>query len=528
MARTPDPAMLEKITSWLHTRSFLVRALLCLAGGLLGALALPPLSWPIFFFPGFILTVFYLRESKTFLQSFTFGFLYALGYHVAGLYWISASLFIDIARYIWVLPFSALALPCWLALLFALGSVAAHVFRKTPIRHALILAGTLFFSEAARGTLLTGFPWNFFGDIWSEALPLLQSVSLIGIYGLTFLTLLAGSLSSLLLRPFTRTGLALVILSWATLSGLALWGEVRLQQNPTAYNETVLIRMVQPGIPQAERRTYEQRQAALVRLAEISSEKTETAPTHLLWPETATPDFLNQRPGLRTMLSRLIPKGGALLTGAPKQVEKEGAVFYSNSLFVLDDRGTILGNYDKHHLVPFGEFVPLRGILKAMPVATDVIGGRADFTPGPGPRTLRAPGFPSFSPLICYEAIFSGDILDRRDPPEILLQITNDAWFGNTSGPHQHFSHARLRAIEEGLPLLRAANSGISAVVDPLGRIVAKLPLGKTGFLDIHPPQRVSRSTLFYHYGNWPIFVLILLATFVIATTCFLCKRQNY
>jgi apolipoprotein N-acyltransferase len=525
MAHAPNPAMLEKIASWLHSRSFKIRALLCLTGGLSGALALPPVSWPIFFFPGFILTVFYLRESKSLLHSFTLGFLYALGYHVAGLYWISASLFIDIARYIWVLPFSALALPCWLSLLFALGGIAAYPFRKTPVRHALILAGTLFFSEAARGYLLTGFPWNLFGDIWSAALPLLQSVSLFGVYGLTFLTLLAASVSSLLLRPLTRGSLALIVFSWATLSGLALWGEFRLQQNPTTYNDAILIRMVQPGIPQAERRTYEQRQAALMRLAEISSEKTGAVPTHLLWPETATPDFLNQRPGLRAMLGRLVPKNGALLTGAPKLVEKDGAVFYSNSLFVLDDRGNLLGNYDKHHLVPFGEFVPLRGILKAMPVATDVIGGRADFTPGSGPRTLRAPNFPSFSPLICYEAIFSGDVLDRSDPPEILLQITNDAWFGNTSGPHQHFSHARMRAIEEGLPLLRAANSGISAAVDPHGRIVASLPLGKTGFLDIHPPKSVSRNTLFYHYGNWPIFVLVLLATSAIATTCFLRKR---
>src|SRR5262249_42315267 len=149
---------------------------------------------------------------------------------------------------------------------------------------------------------------------------------------------------------------------------------------------------------------------------------------------------------------------------------------------------------------PFGEFIPLRSLLKMMPVATDVIGTRADFTPGPGPRTLRAPYFPPFSPLICYEAIFSGKVIDESDPPDLLLQITNDAWFGDTSAPYQHFAQARLRAIEEGLPLVRAANTGISGVVDPLGRVLTYLPLGKAGFLDAALPKRLPGHTYFARF----------------------------
>jgi apolipoprotein N-acyltransferase len=488
-----------------------MRVLICLVGGAFGALALAPVDQPVFFFPGFIAMAFYLRHAANVRQSFLYGFFYALGFHIAGLYWISASLFIDIARYIYVLPFSLVALPAWLSLLFSLGGLAAHAFRKNPVFHAVFLALALFISEIARGYLLTGFPWNLFGSVWGGVLPLAQSVSLFGIYGLTLLTLLAAALSSLLLGGLNRRGLVLIIISWAALSSLALWGEMRLAHNPTQFDAKVHLRLVQPNITQAERGTFDQRLAALKRLVDLSRAPSATPPTHIIWAETAVPDYLALDAELRMALARLAPITGALITGTPGKKQEGRQLYYSNSLAVLGREGAISGWYDKHHLVPFGEFIPLRGILKMMPVATDVIGARGDFSPGPGPRTLRALNFPSFSPLICYEAIFSGRVTDRSDPPAALLQITNDAWFGDTSGPYQHLEQARLRAIEEGLPLVRAANSGVSAVVDAYGRVTAELPLNKTGALDAELPVKTGEATLFSRIGNTPVFLFVFI-----------------
>jgi apolipoprotein N-acyltransferase len=517
------------IAVWLLERRFWLRVLFCFIGGALGALSLAPISWPVFFFIGFMPAAFYLRHADGLKHAFFYAFFYALGFHIAGLYWISASLFIDIARYIYVLPFSLVALPSWLALLFSLGGLAAHPFRHRPVFHAVFLALMIFITEVARGYLLTGFPWNLFGSIWADTLVMAQSTSLIGVYGLTLLTLLAASLSSLLFEKTTRAGLGLITLSWAVLSGLALWGDIRLSNYTTQYDDHVRLRLVQPGITQEERRSFEERMMSLGRLAQLSRQKSDTPPTHIIWAETAVPDYIALDADLRRALAKLVPQNGVLITGTPgKKVEGE-QLSYSNSLAILNHDAAIVGWYDKHHLVPFGEFIPLRGLLKMMPVATDVIGARGDFSPGIGPRTLRTAGFPPFSPLICYEAIFSGHVTDKNDPPSLLLQITNDAWFGNTSGPYQHLAQARLRAIEEGLPLVRAANSGISTVIGPMGQSEAELPLGVTGELDARLPLKLSQPTLFSQTGNTPLFAIMAVLSIVLAAFGVFanCKKQG-
>jgi apolipoprotein N-acyltransferase len=487
------------------------RCFLIFLGGALGALALPPVSIPFFFFAGFAVFAVLLPEARSFKAAFGYGWLYALGYHLAGLYWISASLFVDIERYLWVLPFSLLALPAWLALLFAAGTAAAHPLRQKPVSHALALACTLFLSEMLRSWLLTGFPWNLFGNIWSDNLFMLQAASLTGAYGLTLLTLLAAASFALLLRSMQPAHLLLATGFAAILSGMALWGAWRLETTPVSFYPDVRLRIVQANIAQSDRRTEAQRVDAVRRNMALSTGGAEKPVTHLLWPETAAPFFLAHDDEAREVLSRIVPPGGVLITGAPGK--EKGLPHYYNSLMVLDRAGSLTGIYDKSHLVPFGEYVPFRNILKTVPVAADVIGS-GDFIPGPGPRTLRASGFPSFAPMICYEAIFSHQIVDRKDPPDVLLQITNDAWFGNTSGPYQHFAMARMRAVEEGLPLLRAANSGISAVTDPLGRITAMLPLNARGTLDVDVPKPLKdtfgTTTLYSKIGYWPFLVTAL------------------
>ncbi len=499
------------LSSWLQRRGFPLRLLLCFLGGALGALALPPFSWTVLFFPGFMATVFYLRAAGTARDGFALAFFYALGFHLAGLYWISASLFVDIARYIWVLPFSLAGLPMWLAFLFALGALAAHPLRVRPLAHALLLTLTLSASEILRGFLFTGFPWNLFGTVWIHT-PLEQSVALFGIYGLTFLTLLAACLASLLLSGPSRAAWLAMAGCGALLLALAGWGAARLDTPPLPVVPDIRLRIVQPDIAQSERRTFRQRMAGLRRAMAMTEENGAGPVTAILWPETLVPDFLTARADLRRELARLVPEGGSLLTGTPALFRDGPRLHYANALAVLNGEGAITGLYEKHHLVPFGEFVPFKKWLKTVPVAADVIGARADFSPGPGARTLRAAGLPSFSPLICYEAVFSGGVLDNSDPPQLLVQITNDAWFGDTTGPYQHFEQARLRAIEEGLPLARAANTGISAVIDPLGRVTARIPLEQTGVIDAGIPRPLPQP-LFRWLTNQILFALAVFFT---------------
>ncbi len=465
---------------------------LCLALGILSACALPPLSWPVLFLIGFGGFVTLLTSTTTFKQCFITSWCYALGFHLAGLYWISASLFVDIARYWWVLPFSLLALPTYLAVIFAGAACAVHPLRNKPVLHALLLSVVLFINELFRGSFLGGFPWNLFGYIWADTLPVIQCVSVIGIHGLTFLTLLAGACFSFLYNPLKKPYLVMLAVISIMFSCIALWGETRLDKTTVTFHDNVHLRLVQPNILQSERKTSQQRIAALSKLIALSTEKNDKPVTHIIWPETASPFFLNQNAQARDALKHIVPKGGALITGAPSRTEHD----YFNSLVVMNDTGSIVGSYDKSHLVPFGEFIPLRNILKTVPVAVDVI-GTADFTAGAGPKTIRAPALPSFSTMICYEAIFSGNIVDETDRPEALVQITNDAWFGNTSGPYQHLAMARVRAIEEGLPLIRVANSGISAIIDPLGRTIESLPLNTGGIIDSRMPKALSEAPPF-------------------------------
>jgi apolipoprotein N-acyltransferase len=230
----------------------------------------------------------------------------------------------------------------------------------------------------------------------------------------------------------------------------------------------------------------------------------------VIWPETAVPfvvtDFNDVGPALRERLADAVPPGGLLLTGAPRaERDAEGRLVLWNSLHALDRSGAIVATYDKFHLVPFGEYVPLRSILKIAKVTV----GNVDFSPGPGLRTLALPGLPDASPLICYEAIFPAQVVAPGTRPAWLLNITNDAWFGISSGPYQHFTAARFRAVEEGLPLVRAANNGISAVVDSYGRIEARLELGATGVVDAALPPALP-STLYSRFGDGVLAVLIL------------------
>lgn len=487
-----------------------------LAGILLGVSAAASLP-PVHALPGLVIAFTGLmwllagagRGARAFRDGWCFGF----GYHVPGLYWIANALLIEGTRFVWMLPFSLFGLPAVLAIYTGL---AAWVFHRLDARGTpgiFVLAALWTMTEWLRGVLLTGFPWNPIGQGWVVSDAMVQMAALVGIHGLGFLTVLAAAA----LAPLAGSARAVAVPCLAVLMLATVWagGAWRLAGATAAMEPGVTLRVVQAGIAQHHKWQADLRMAHFRRHLELSVQPGPVPPTHVIWPETAAPFFLAEEPGARMAIGRIVPAGGLALVGAPRlERGAEGRVSLWNSLHAIDEHGTIAATYDKAHLVPFGEYVPLRQMLPIDKVAF----GMTDFSPGPGPRTLVLSGLPSVGPLICYEAIFPASVIGPGPRPAWLVNLTNDAWYGFSSGPFQHFAMARLRAVEEGVPLVRAANTGISGVVDAHGRVVAKLGLGQSGVLDVALPVALAAPTPFGQFGNLPVigFSAVILGAFLL------------
>ena len=291
---------------------------------------------------------------------------------------------------------------------------------------------------------------------------------------------------------------------------LAIGGEIRLQTTTVGTVPNVRVRLVQPNISQKEKWKFDERADHFEGLLDLSAMKSDLPVTHVFWPETASPYYLSEEPAARQeMAARMTSSTAALITGVIRRsMDEKGDTHFYNSLVAVDRLGRLVSGYDKSHLVPFGEFMPLRR-YNPLPI---LAASSSDFYSGTGTRSLRVNGLPLFSPLICYEAIFPGDVVDREDRPGFMLNATNDGWYGQTTGPYQHFAIVRVRAIEEGLPLLRVANTGISGVIDPLGRVKERLGLGTRGFIDSDLPAFLP-PTFFSKWEELPVwgaFVVIL------------------
>ncbi|EKE78366.1 apolipoprotein N-acyltransferase [Oceanibaculum indicum] len=476
------------------------------------ALALPPFHILPLLWVAFPVLLWQIEGCATRRQAFALGWCFGLGFFVAGLYWIANALTVDTARFWWLMPLAAVGLPALLAFFTALVVLAVHLLRLRGL--ALVLGFALFWliAEYLRGHILTGFPWNLLGYAWAPSGAMLQLAALTGIYGLSFVTVLAACLPAARSRGAMAAAVALLVLVWGG-------GAVRLAGAPAADDpamrvEGVVLRLVQATIPQYEKWAGLNPREHLIRHLELSARPAPgPRPTHVLWPETAVPYLLSEDIQARAVVGRVAPDGGAVLTGAVRVERPAGELpRYWNSLHAVGPGGLIQATYDKAHLVPFGEYVPMRDIFGFLPaVATSL-----DFQRGPGPRSIQVPGLPPVSPLICYEAIFPGAVADPDDRPGWLLNVTNDGWYGFSTGPFQHFQIARLRAIEEGLPLVRVANTGISGVVDSYGRVTARLGLEETGFLDVALPTALP-PTPYARWGDAPLAGLVLLLAGLLA-----------
>lgn len=496
------------ITRWtvsLRAASLRHLCLYAFAFGFAGALALPPTHFIPVLFVSFSALVLLLRAASTWLAAFAVGWSFAFGYFLLGLYWVAAALFVDISQFWWVLPFAVAGLPAVCALYYAAAAAFAKRLGLDGVAGVLAFALLWFLADEARGHWLTGFPWNFEGYVWSDFLPMMQVVSVVGIYGLTLLTLVAACLPAVLMERNHASHIVIGV-GLAVALAMAMWGVLRLQEVGSVVSAS-RVRVVQPNIEQADKWNAFSRAAHFQSLLSLTAASAEKNPAAVIWPETASTFYLAEDTEHRRAIAASLPPGAVVLTGVIRRFIVDDKLHYANAMMAIDRSGRIAETYDKFHLVPFGEYIPFRRIFPGRTLANLGV----DFTPGQGLRTLHLDGMPSFSPLICYEAIFPGEVARQDDRPQMLVNITNDGWYGRTAGPYQHFASARTRAIEEGLPMVRAANTGISGVIDPYGRIVAKIDLGQTGFVDADVPEALP-PTIFSRYGDamvWGLFAVV-------------------
>lgn len=491
------------------------RYLIAFSSGALGVLALAPLNiLPAAFIP-MIVGVLLLDglapikgarfDRINLVQAGLIGWSLGFGYFVAGLWWLGAAFLVDAEEFAWALPFGVAGLPAVLACFTAFGALLARVLWSVGSTRILAFALALGVSEWLRGTLFTGFPWNDFGMLLGNHLVLAQAASLVGLHGLTFLSVFIFASPAALVDRSTGHKPTALIYGCALLVVLAAFGALRLAVAQEKFVANVKIRVMQPNVPQDDRFRPENKEQILAQYLRLSAKTSASAPngladiTHLIWPESAFPFVLSRDPDSLARITRSLGKT-VLVTGAaraetigdrafPGEIRK---VSYFNAIQVMTSAGAIVDTYDKVHLVPFGEYLPLSGLLESIGLRqfVHIPGG---FEPGVMRKILTVPGLPQAFPLVCYEAIFSESLEPalRRDAG-LIINVTNDGWFGPTAGPYQHLAQARLRAVESGLPFLRVANTGISAIIDPYGRIIDQLALDVEGILDASLPVALT------------------------------------
>ena len=510
--------------------------------GCVAIFAFAPFSFVPALWLAFVPLLWMLDGCKTWRQAAAVGWAFGFGHYLTSFYWISEAFFVDADT------FGTIAYPAVTALSAAVGlfiAVVGAATRLIPPAHedempddrtattvlrVLLFAAVWTLVEWLRSWIFTGFPWNPTGAVWSETrtpfgLPVAQVTTLIGTYGLTLLTVIAAMMPAVLapLPRFTRawiaaaTPLLLFVL-------IAAGGALRLARAEQRFVPDVKLRLVQAGIPQSERARPSQWESQLADYVKLSVDGRPDDVTHVIWGEAAVPPtfFLNVDERHRHIAAIAAPLKGMLITGADRGLNdgKTWTAIY-NSLYAITGAGDVAATYDKTHLVPFGEYMPFRWLIPYDKIAS----GYGDFASGEGLTTLVLPGLPAFTPLICYEAIFSGRVTSTTPTrPRWLLNLTNDAWFGMSTGPYQHYATARLRAVEEGLSLVRVANTGISAVIDGYGRTVTELGLGQRGVIDSRLPEAAGDFTPFGFLGN---MIPLILATGTGAAALTLYRRRK-
>jgi apolipoprotein N-acyltransferase len=501
-----------------------------LIAGAAAAFAFAPYYALPLLFLAFPLLLVLVDHTPSWRKAAVLGWFFGFGHFLVGFHWIGNAFQVDAETFGWAEYPALLLLSGVMAFYPALAlGVTKHLWARLfargvepfNLRGILIFALLWSVTEWLRGHLFTGFPWNLLGYVWGFSDAMLQPAALFGIYGLSLLTAVLVALPLLWLNHPLRSrqgfrgfmlmaGLALAMLVFGLLSlGLAdkgAWADKGMVSG-------VRLRLVQANIDQKEKWNPETRRAHLDRYMRLSEQLAALPPTDIIWPETAVSYFVGNDPAASRFIASALPNpDGHVITGAPRMEQDSGkGMTLWNSLFVVGRGGDLLAGYDKFHLVPFGEYLPFRPFMSIFGL-DKMAAGDVDFSPGPGPQTISIAGLPPFSPLICYEIIFPGQVVKSGDRPQWILNITNDAWFGESMGPYQHLVAARTRAVEEGIPVIRIAGTGISAIIDAEGRVLTSLPLDTSGVIDGGLPSARAIRPIYARFGDWSYLFLVSIA----------------
>lgn len=534
---------------------------LCFVTGALSILSMSPwFIWPILFFtlPVFIhvLDKNYIQLTNThntryvnlpvktrFMKGFTLGWFFGFGYFLAGFYWIYHAFLVERALFGWLIPFVVPLLPAFLAVFYAVAVGVAFVFWRTGWYRLLLLAVCFALTEWGRGIIFTGFPWHLMGYSLTASDLLAQNAALIGINGLTFLVILFFSLPFALWQYFIRpknqnglstgtgnstvyylAGVSLLVLCMGIYGGWRLSGKV--ERHPSGMQ----LALVQPNILQKDKwdkskvslilTTYlelTRKAASGIRKSRKQQDAANNPPALIIWPESALPFLLRQEKQLLRELGQILPDNTLLVTGNIRFddiQQRQGEPRAYNSILVINGAGKVTSIFDKKHLVMFGEYTPMRSFFEMLGLRR-LVQVRGAFKAGDSPRYMQLHNIPPMGPLICFEAMFPTEVIDKPYRPHWFLNLTNDGWYGLSDGPYQHFHQSRIRALEQGLPMVRVANTGISAVIDPYGKIENYLHLGKRGVLIQSLPAK-NPPTLYARYGEFIFYFMIMFSIIIL------------
>ena len=434
------------------------------------------------------------------------------------MWWIGNALLVEAEEFAWAIPLAVTFVPAVLAVFWGAATALARLFWNGDARRLFMLAACFSLAEYARGHVATGLPWNAISYSAYFTPVLMQSASVVGIYGMTAFAVLVFSSAGAIVPGATKPayGRRIMMVLAVLLVGLHVgYGVWRMPAGPSPVVDGVSLRLVQPAIDQRDKWEPGKEQEIFSRYLNLSTTATSddkpglSGSTHLIWPESAFPFLLTERRDALAAISAMLPDETSLITGAVRvepAATGNASGFVFNSVYVVDSEGEIAAAADKVHLVPFGEYLPFQELAESLGLQ-QLARANGGFEPGSSRKLISTDIGPAFLPMICYEIIFSGELGHENERPGWILNLTNDAWFGRTPGPYQHLRQAIVRGVEEGLPVIRVANSGISVVSDAHGRVIRKISLGERGVADSPLPVRLERP-IFTLYGGWIVWIL--------------------
>jgi len=450
--------------------------------------------------------------------AFAVGWWFGFGYFLAGLWWIGSALLVEADSFAWALPLAVVGIPALLACFYGAAVAIARPIWAGGIGRIAALAVGFGVAEWLRSFLFTGFPWNPIGLSVMPVPMLMQSVTVTGVAGMNALAVLVFAMPALLAeRRHRKVGAVLVVALAAAHAG---FGYVRLSAPETQGSKALSVRIVQPNVDLSEKWDESVRSRIFAEALQLSARKDGDGepPQLILWPETAVPFLFSERPEALAAIGDMLADGQMLMTGAVRAEAATGAEEAwrtYNSVLAIDAGGEIVDAVDKVHLVPFGEYLPFAGLMARLGIG-QFVAGPMNFVAGSSRHAIEVPGSVRAVPFVCYEIIFPDLVAVDAAAADLIVNVTNDAWFGDTPGPYQHFRQAQVRSVENGVPLLRAANTGISGVVDGRGRIVDALAMNARGVIDVSLRLGSRQSGPFPQPAVGAVAIMSLLGAFAV------------